>query len=106
MNNNSIRDIMRNSKNTTSYESRSSINRKNKVNQIIGNISNGLAGAEDELMNKASIDKLVDKYYSADESPSADAITEMMGNWEHPNCKIVIVGAMLFLGSLFLYCRR
>jgi hypothetical protein len=105
MRHNKVRGIIRDSKKTQEYESRDSIRRKNRVNQIVWKVASDLAGVEDDLVNKAEIEKVVDKYYQPDEMPSADAITEMMG-WDNPKCKWVVVGAAAVLVGLFFYCRH
>lgn len=99
---------MRNSKKTTTYESRNSIARKNKVNQMVSRVVAGLGGygdATEDLVNSAEIDNLVDKYYQPEEYPAADALTEMMG-WESPKYKTAAIGtAILLLAGLYFYCR-
>ena len=96
---------MRNSKKTTTYESRNSIARKNKVNQMVSRVVAGLGDATEDLVNRAEIDSLVDKYYQPEEYPSADALTEMMG-WESPTYKTAAIGtAVLLLAGLYFYCR-
>jgi len=108
MKRNWLKEIVRDSRKSAPYESRRSISRRNKVNQIVGRVASGLAGDEsnlDDLMNKAAIDELVDRYYQPEEFPTADAMTEM-GTWDSPRGKIVIAASLLLLGGLFLYCRR
>jgi len=102
MRRNRARDIMRDSKRTQPYESRNSIRRKNRVNQIVAQIV-GLAGADDDLTNRAAVEEIIDKYYQPEELPSADNITEMMGGWENPK-KLIGMGVVaLLLVSLYLY---
>lgn len=104
MRQNKVRDAMRNSKNALPYESRASIRRKNRVNQIVTQVASGLAGAEDDLTNRAEVEAIIDKYYQPEEMPGADAITEMMG-WDNPKCKWIVAGAATLLIGLFFYCR-
>jgi len=102
MRRNRVRDIIRDSKKTQPYESRNSIRRKNRVNQIVAQIV-GLAGAEDDLTNRAAVEEIIDKYYQPEELPSADTITELLGGWENPK-KVIVMGAVAVLVvSLCLY---
>lgn len=104
MRHNKVRGIIRDSKKTLPYESRDSIRRKNEVNQIVWKVASNLAGVEDDLVNKAEIEEIVDKYYQPEEMPGADAITEMMG-WDSPKCRWMVAGAAAVLVGLYFYCR-
>lgn len=93
----SLRTAKKDSKKTPNYESRASIRRQNQVNNLVNQVAQGLG--------ETSLDKLLDKYYSPEELPSPDVLTEMFGDVTVDTTRVVTLGAAILVIGLALIIR-